>query len=108
MSARKKYNVKYPTMYASKAETKEADKFNCAQRAHQNTLENVPMFLVVALLGGLLHPLACAIGAGVYNLGKICYIYGYSRGSPEGRYIGTFSYIGYFVLLGTCSLSLYF
>jgi len=48
-SARKAAQVKYPQLYAEKAEA-EADrlkmKFNCTQRAHQNTLESLPTMLV--------------------------------------------------------------
>ncbi len=36
-----RYNVKYPALYAEKG-TPNADKFNCVQRAHQNSLENLP------------------------------------------------------------------
>jgi hypothetical protein len=47
------HSVKYPNMYANKAENKDADAFNNVQRAHQNTLENIPHFLMFLLLGGL-------------------------------------------------------
>lgn len=34
-AARKRYNVQYPTLYAVKAENKDADAFNAVQRGHQ-------------------------------------------------------------------------
>mmetsp|Transcript_3461 Transcript_3461/g.12481 ORF Transcript_3461/g.12481 Transcript_3461/m.12481 type:complete len:145 (+) Transcript_3461:134-568(+) len=101
MSARDKYGVKYPNLYASKAETKEAEKFNCVQRGHQNTLENVPMFLAFALLGGLQHPLACAVGAMLYNFGKALYMYGYSLGDPNKRHLGAVAYVGLCTVMGS-------
>jgi hypothetical protein len=45
--------VKYPNMYADKKDNKDADAFNCVQRAHQNTLENMPHFIMFLLLAGL-------------------------------------------------------
>ncbi|GMF19170.1 unnamed protein product [Phytophthora lilii] len=41
--ARKQFNVPYPQMYAEKKD-KHANEFNCVQRAHQNVLENLPLF----------------------------------------------------------------
>ena len=78
-AARKKYGIPYPTLYAvpgtpreygpPKAEAtaagaplagaerkdanitaEEAYKFNCVQRAHQNSLENIPMIGLLALV----------------------------------------------------------
>ncbi|XP_005739001.1 microsomal glutathione S-transferase 3-like [Pundamilia nyererei] len=49
--ARKKYNVKYPTMYSDKEQV-----FNCIQRAHQNTLEVYPQWLVFQTIAALVYP----------------------------------------------------
>ncbi|KAI6691368.1 hypothetical protein NL676_028196 [Syzygium grande] len=50
--ARKKYQVFYPTLYASESENKSAKLFNCVQRGHQNSLEMMPMFFMLMIVGG--------------------------------------------------------
>ena len=50
MRYRKAAGVEYPNLYASEesaAKDPKRKQFNCAQRAHQNTLEAFPTLLVV-------------------------------------------------------------
>ncbi|GFS39449.1 microsomal glutathione s-transferase [Actinidia rufa] len=55
-----RYNVNFPTMYASESENKDAKLFNCVQRGHQNSLEMMPKFFMLMIVGGIRHPLICA------------------------------------------------
>mmetsp|Transcript_4589 Transcript_4589/g.5297 ORF Transcript_4589/g.5297 Transcript_4589/m.5297 type:complete len:98 (+) Transcript_4589:339-632(+) len=63
-AARKKYGVKYPTMYAPEGHKNEKE-FNCIQRAHQNVLENYPAFLMLLLISSLNRPYYAA-ACGMY------------------------------------------
>lgn len=69
MEARKKYNVKYPNLYAVPGVHKDADAFNQVQRGHQNAMETFPSVLAMLLVGGLKHPLACAAGGVIWTIG---------------------------------------
>ncbi|XP_021742021.1 microsomal glutathione S-transferase 3-like [Chenopodium quinoa] len=103
--ARKKYKVYYPTLYALESENKEAKLFNCVQRGHQNSLEMMPMFFILMILGGMGHPCICA-GLGVaYIISRYFYFTGYSSGDPEKRL--TVGKYGFFAMLGLmiCSIS---
>nr|CAG8646084.1 10889_t:CDS:2 [Entrophospora candida] len=82
VSARKKYNVKYPTLYATNEEA-EKDKnkfiFNCYQRAHQ------------------VQP--------IKSSSRVAYAKGYQTGDPVKRGRGRFGLIGTLGLLVTCILT---
>lgn len=97
IKARKAHNVKYPDLYATKENCADATamkKFNCVQRAHQNSLENQPIFLALLLSSGLQYPVTAAALGAVYLAGRVMYMEGYSTGDPEKRQRGGFAYIG--------------
>ncbi|KAI0066425.1 membrane-associated proteins in eicosanoid and glutathione metabolism [Artomyces pyxidatus] len=98
--ARKPAGVLYPRMYAEKAEqeaNKDALIYNCKQRAHQNTLEVMPVIVITTLITSLEHPLVAASGCGLWVLGRIGYTIGYASGDPKQRSKG--GVIGYFGML---------
>ncbi|KAF6171426.1 hypothetical protein GIB67_009567 [Kingdonia uniflora] len=83
--ARKKYNVFYPILYALESNNKDAKLFNCVQREHQNSLEMMPNFYALLVLGGLKHPEVSAGLGLVYTVGRYFYFKGYSTGDPNNR-----------------------
>ena len=97
--ARKKYKVAYPALYAD-ASNKDAATFNCVQRGHQNSLENLAAFNTLLLLSGLRYPVSAAIAGTIYLAGRVQYFRGYSTGDPKKRQRGAFMYIGSLALLG--------
>jgi len=95
-AARKKYEVKYPDMYSDREPV-----FNCIQRAHQNTLEVYPTFLILLVLGGLQHPCLSSAAGVLWIISKFVYAHGYYTGIPAKRNRGAFGYIGLITLLGS-------
>ncbi|CBI36503.3 hypothetical protein VitviT2T_005169 [Vitis vinifera] len=92
--ARKKYKVSFPNLYALESENKDAKLFNCVQRGHQNSLEMMPVFFVLMILGGIGYPLTCAALGSLYIVSRYFYFTGYSTGNPENRLkIGKFSFL---------------
>ncbi|KIO29469.1 hypothetical protein M407DRAFT_242577 [Tulasnella calospora MUT 4182] len=88
-SKRKAAKIPYPQMYADKAQqeaSKEALAFNCAQRAHGNTLEYLPTTLFTLLFTGLRYPMFAACTGAAVTAGRILYTIGYISGGPSGRY----------------------
>ncbi|GMI69010.1 hypothetical protein like AT1G65820 [Hibiscus trionum] len=103
--ARKRYKVFYPTLYALESENKDAKLFNCVQRGHQNSLEMMPMFFVLLILGGIGHPSVSAALGLFYSVTRYFYFTGYATGEPMNRLsIGRFGFLALFGLM-FCSIS---
>ncbi|XP_042038168.1 microsomal glutathione S-transferase 3-like [Salvia splendens] len=103
--ARKKYKVFYPTMYAIESENKDAKLFNCVQRGHQNSLELMPMVLVLLILGGIRHPVIAASLGAAYTVTRYFYFTGYSTGHPKNRLtIGNYGFVAMAGLI-VCTIS---
>ena len=70
------------------------------QRAHQNTLENIPLLLALLLFGSLGFP-AISAGAGfLWIISRVFYAVGYYA-APKSRIFGAvLSYVGTFTLVG--------
>lgn len=98
--ARKLYKVNYPKMYDDSKPI-----FNCYQRAHLNTVEVYPQFLLFLLLGGLEHPVLTSAAGLVWIVSRFFYAHGYYTGDPEKRLRGSFGYLGFFTMLG-CTVKL--
>ncbi|TFK30847.1 membrane-associated proteins in eicosanoid and glutathione metabolism [Coprinopsis marcescibilis] len=102
-AARKNAKIDYPQMYASTAqqkESKEALIFNCAQRAHQNTLENLPIVWISTIVSGLQYPVLSASACALWVVSRIFYTRGYITGDPKKR-VGPVYMVGTFSLLGS-------
>ncbi|XP_041001647.1 microsomal glutathione S-transferase 3-like [Juglans microcarpa x Juglans regia] len=68
---RLRFNVPYPTLYALDSDYKDAKLFNCAQRGHQNSLEMMPMFFTLMMLGGMRHPRTCVALGLLYAVSRV-------------------------------------
>jgi glutathione S-transferase len=104
--ARGKYDVKYPNLYAPES-NKNADAFNSIQRAHQNTLESLPLVLSTMFATGLVYPLASALCGSIWVGGRFLYGLGYAANGPKGRQIGgMISHLGdlpLMIMAGRCA-----
>ncbi|KAJ6454549.1 hypothetical protein C8R47DRAFT_1167030 [Mycena vitilis] len=80
--------IDYPRLYADNAEmaaSPAAVTFNCVQRAHQNTLENIPQMYLMTVLLGLKYPTVAAAALGSWVISRIAYTRGYASGVPAKR-----------------------
>merc|ERR1711872_675464 len=81
---RTKLKVEYPAMYSDTEPL-----FNCYQRAHQNTLEKMPLFLILLLAAGLFNAkVSTALGL-FWVLSRVIYSVGYYSGLPKNRIAGS-------------------
>merc|ERR550519_1850744 len=81
---RTKLKVDYPAMYSDTEPL-----FNCYQRAHQNTLEKMPLFLILLLAAGMSNAkVATALGL-FWIVSRVIYSVGYYSGFPRNRVVGS-------------------
>merc|ERR1712045_490454 len=81
---RTKYKVDYPAVYSDTEPV-----FNCYQRAHQNTLERIPLFLILLLTAGLFNAKVTAAFGFLWLLARVIYAVGYYSGIPKDRIAGS-------------------
>ena len=115
IKARKKYGIKYPTLYATaqdideKGECKnqaDVDAYNSAQRCHQQTSENIATIQLCGALNGLLFPRFAGACLMLYSVGRFLYGRGYASKGPEGRRLGGgISHLGDIPLYLCCAYS---
>ncbi|RDW65344.1 hypothetical protein BP5796_10036 [Coleophoma crateriformis] len=83
---RKAANVDYPAAYAPESnKSPEAQRFNCAQRAHANYIENQVSFVPALLIAGTKFPLTSAVMGLCWNVSRYTYMVGYSTGGEGGK-----------------------
>lgn len=107
MSARSKLKVPYPNLYATPGYHDKADDFNRIQRGHQSLFEFIDTFTASALIGGLKHPLTCAVSGVFFSVGYVLFGKGYGDSSLDvkmARYKkgGAIKWLGYFGAIGSC------
>ncbi|KAG6805879.1 hypothetical protein H0H92_013632 [Tricholoma furcatifolium] len=104
---RKRSGIAYPQLYAEKAEaaaSQDAFKFNCAQRAHQNTLENLPVIYTTTILTGLKYPCFAAAACFVWSVSRIFYTRGYLSEPKKSSKLLFYKRNNFLSLSGTLSL----
>jgi uncharacterized membrane protein YecN with MAPEG domain len=74
--------------YSSKLTYYQWFNFGNAQRVHQNNIEQLPIYLVNVLLGGLFNPRVAAVYGLLVLFARIEYTRGYLKSGANGRVIG--------------------
>ncbi|TEB38949.1 membrane-associated proteins in eicosanoid and glutathione metabolism [Coprinellus micaceus] len=102
VAKRKKAGIQYPQVYATAEQEKasyDALIFNCAQRAHQNTLEALNNVYVTTIIAGLKYPIIAASVCGFWVFTRVLYTRGYITGEAKKR-ITPLHYVGVLGLIG--------
>lgn len=77
----------------------------CKQRGHQNSLELMPVFFTLMILGGMKHPGVCAALGLVYIVARFFFFKGYATGDPKNRLtIGKYGFVAVMGLM-VCTVS---
>ena len=66
----------------------EHEEFNCAQRAHQNTLESLPFFIINLIFAVIWYHVEAASFGLVFLVARVIYTVGYIHFGPKWRIPG--------------------
>ncbi|KAG9019089.1 hypothetical protein FS842_007924, partial [Serendipita sp. 407] len=83
-----KAKIRHPQFYAELKQTQEdsnALRFNCAQRAHENMLEHLPIFLAGLAWTGIRYPLISSALGLSWIMARFFYTRGYTSENPGNR-----------------------
>ncbi|PPQ79177.1 hypothetical protein CVT25_002800 [Psilocybe cyanescens] len=106
---RKKAGIEYPQLYAEKAQaekSRDAHLFNCAQRATQHTLEQLPNVLILTAINGLKYPIPTAAAITLWSVSRVSFTRGYLTGDPKKR-SNLIHVLGQLGLIGMLGSSIY-
>ncbi|KAI1436063.1 membrane-associated proteins in eicosanoid and glutathione metabolism [Xylaria sp. CBS 124048] len=109
--ARKASGLQYPIPYATQEQAEKdpkALKFNRAQRAHGNFIENVTPFLATLLIAGLRHPVGAIYAGAAWIAGRFAYAYAYTNIATKAR-VGPYvvSLLSELTLMGMAGMTCY-
>ncbi|KAI0396196.1 membrane-associated proteins in eicosanoid and glutathione metabolism [Xylariaceae sp. FL0594] len=109
--ARRASGIQYPITYATQEQADKdpnAYRFNLAQRAHANFVENLTPFIVALLVAGVGYPVPATYAGAAWVAGRFAYAYGYVNKGPSGRRAGYYvSQLGKFALTTMAVLTSY-
>eukprot|EP01124_Arcella_intermedia_P023949 TRINITY_DN3931_c0_g2_i1.p1 TRINITY_DN3931_c0_g2~~TRINITY_DN3931_c0_g2_i1.p1 ORF type:complete len:196 (-),score=29.20 TRINITY_DN3931_c0_g2_i1:3-590(-) len=102
--ARAQHNVPWPALYADPTNPKAAA-FNCIQRAHQQTLENVGGFLGALAVAGQRYPVTTGLLGAVWALTRIFFMLDYSKGASQRNRRAGLGTVAFMILGGLSMLT---
>ncbi|KAF1961661.1 membrane-associated proteins in eicosanoid and glutathione metabolism [Byssothecium circinans] len=116
-SYRKAAKIPYPYAYASYEQIQTASpdrskamhQFNCAQRGHQNFVENHSIAISAMLITGLKYPRAAMTLGIFWSVGRVFFALGYTNGKENGRgrFNGVFGLVAHYVLVIWAGVTVY-
>ena len=99
-NARVRYGVPWPYLYAERSHPM-AIPYNCAQRAHQHTLEATVTAAIAGAIASSEYPLCAGAGLALWSFSKVIgNVLGYGSGKASRKGWGTFGYLGLLPVTG--------
>ena len=82
----------FPNLYVTTSgSSPHATAFNCVQRSHQQIMETLPGYLMIAMIAGVQFPVATTILCSLWLYSRMVWAEGYRTGNAANRYSHPFS-----------------